>query len=409
MCAKGIPDYLKCSCVEFPGDDELKEIIDQLKNITESLGGQTNENITNAINETQKDIDDLNNYIQENQNNLNLTYISDTIIYIRIQVNSLTIIVKAFKSTLEANTNCPNSCVNNYSLRESDCSCMCSINCNENQIYNWRYCQCVDYSEAAVLYSLDTEIEHMFIEVSYNTVNTTVVQDFLTRIYTLEDRLYDYIATLEYYVTEYNMTVQTQIIHHYKELITSITTEYYTWVVSTRPCTKACDLSYQLLIKDCSCFSSDEVDRYYSLLDIFVIVEYNIQRYGGFGSPTQLATFVVKAEDIRQLFQELYERFFNIHYVNTLDQILNLLDEIDTLTTTLDNDFENWKSINTPSTVCSISCSPTEIANLKICECVNIIDWDKLIDVQIGLDKLDIDINNLQIDAGKKKTLLDNL
>lgn len=339
---------------------------------------------------------------------MNQTYIFNRFTYITKKIKTLTLSVDAFKSTLVANTNCPNACVNNYTLTESDCSCKCFLSCTNAQISNWRYCQCVDFSEAPILNSLDGKITDLFVRVSYDTVNSTVTTDYLTRIYALQDRLYDYTANLEYYVTEVDLTTQATIIHHYEELITSITNEYEEYVSSETPCPSGCDSSYQVQVSDCSCFESVIVDDYYSLLDKFVVLEYDIQRYGGAGNSIELAAFAARAADIRKLFQELYETFFNSpdHYDVAVAQ--SLVDQIAALTTQLDEDFNNWKDANIPVTFCTLSCSPSEIQNLKDCICVNIVDWDKLPEVQNGLDHLDDDINNLDIDPVNKQKLLDN-
>lgn len=387
----------------------MNDVIDLLKNVTDLLKGETNENITTSINDIQNNIDDLTEYIQDNQNNLNLTYISDRISYMRKQLIALTLTVDAFKSTLVANTKCPNVCINNYLLHEFDCTCKCTLNCSDTQINNWRYCQCVDYEEAKILYHLDTQIIDLQIEFATNTVNSTITQEFLTRIYTIEDRISDYTATLEYYATEVDLTAQTTIIRHYEDLITSITTEYLKYVESQKPCPLECDTEFQILIKDCTCFESPQVDDYLSLLDSFGEVEYNIQRYGGVGSPSELAKYVERAAAIRSQFQELYEYFYNNPGKHDKATIKKMLDEIQKNTEALGEEFDKWTIKNTPTTTCELSCSPTEIENLKACACVLIVDWDKLSKIQDGLDLLEQDINDLNIDSANMKTLKDNL
>lgn len=406
MCAKGVADFVKCSCIEFKDDDKLNDVIDLLKNVTDLLKGETNENITTSIDDIQNNIDDLTKYIQDNQNNLNLTYISDRISYMRKQLIALTLTVDAFKSTLVANTNCPNVCTNNYLLQDFNCTCTCTLNCAAAQIKNWRYCQCVDYSEAEVLYSLDAKILDLLETVSYDTVNATITEEYLNRLYTLEDRLYQYTATLEYEAIDEDLTLQTPIIRHYEELITNITTEYTEYVESRKlqNCSLECT-NDQILVIDCTCFESAQVDSYLTILDAFVVVEYNIQSVG---NSSKLEELVANATNIRELFQELYEYFFYNPGKYDTATIQLKLDEIQRRTDALIADLNEWTIENTLTTTCELSCSPTEIENLKACSCVLIVDWDELSKIQDGLDLLNIDIEKLDIDSTNKQILKDN-
>lgn len=401
MCSKGVPDFVKCYCITFPDDDKFTQTCDQFTNVTDSLRGQTNTDITISVNEIQQLIDDLTKYVLDNQNNLNSTYISGQITYIGKKISALTLIVNALVSVLFPNTNCPNVCKNNrFVMRESDCTCTCSLNCTFDQLNYMQDCRCLNFVGATDLYKLDQSCVDLIVEVSYNTYSASVSESFIYRLFELDDAILTHIAYCEFNALTLNSTVIAQEVLTYQNRISSISVEYYKWVDSTRSCTPKCDLTYEIIADGCHCKSSKDIDRYYELLDSFTIIEFDVIGYQGRGNKTE---FIQRASDIRKLFEQVFTCFYNS---SNLDKVLNLLNIIEVKTKSLTIDFENWVNSNT---VCSSTvCSPSEILYMKNCTCINIVNWDKLPEVLNGLYQLEVDISKLAITSVKMQTLLNN-
>lgn len=413
VCSVGVPDLVRCQCITFPSCEDYNTVVDQLLNITNAIddAGETTKNITDTVKECNKDIDELTKYCQDNQDNLDLKYISDRITYIKTKLIALTLTVKNFTSTLVANTSCKGKvCQYNYVLKKSDCSCTCTLACATGfgEVKNTKFCNCTKYADSSVIYNISSEIGGLIKKVQNNVANAPKVYAFILELYSIQSSISAEKSKLESKVHTLNLTSESVIIKKLETTYLTLKNNIDKYLGSGAGACKTACKSTATQVKDCTCCTTAQCASFQKAITSFVSIESKILTYSK-GNATQLAEFKKRTQVIRAQFQTLYETIYNNPGKYDTASIQKQYDAIVSAYTTLNTDFTNWLPVSVPSTPCKLACSATQIQDLKACACVTIIDWDKLTTVvEKGLPGLLTEINGLQIDAANKKTLIDN-
>lgn len=412
-CAKGVPDFKKCICITFDKCEDYNSVVDDFKAVTDTVAeaGQTTEEISGTTNEITKDIDDLTKYCRDNQDHLDHKYISDQISYIREKIVSLTLTVKSFTSNLTANSSCGGKvCTNGFLLRAKDCSCRCDIICGEGQIKNLGVCKCVEYAEGATIYELQDQISSLSKKIGLTVEDSEGVRKELETIYSFNREVDEFQKNMEHNFDELDLVQENTLIEELHKRFTTISDENAAHTAgllgSCQPCTK----HNSVLLDSCSCFHSPQTEIFYSIFKTFAMDEADIYGYKGKGDPTQLTEFITRDQEIRTLFEKLYE-YFQSNSDSCNEQLVSeMIEEIKSKSTTLTTDFNSWS--DAAAGHCTLdSCGSSQIKNLshKACACVTIIDWDLLDDIEGEIDALENKIKGLnKIPISAKNTLLSN-
>jgi len=401
----------RCRCVQCGNKTEYDDLLAQFKNVTDILeeaGQSTNPNFTQQIDEIQNLIDALTIFCLNN--NTDIKYISDKILYIKTLIVPLTLDVKAFVNDLKADSSCKGKkCKYLYKLRISDCVCVCSLNCktSKGEFNDFKYCQCGNFSDATILYGLRGQITNEIKTVSTYVKNTTLEHEILIRLYELLGESNKLRTNLEYNYETLNLTLISEMIKKYQTTLQTIHTDYTTSIVKS-PCKTPCSAN-TIETKNCTCYKTTQVDTFYADLALFISIEGKIWTYTGDGPGTELDQFEERTVEIRKLFQEIQYYIYNNYPGLNITYIQELLDNLLVQINTLTKDFNDWVSENSDDPPpCVKTCGASEITNMKTCVCVLITDWDKLPAAQASLPALLETIKNLEIDTKNKNTLIAN-
>ena len=383
-----------------------------MKQLKDSVQGTATQNITDAINELQSEIDSLCQYIKANIGNLDKSVISDKISFIKTNLSSLTVTVNYFTSHLQPNTGCPNPCTNNYTMDENTCSCYCTLSCTSpTEVNNYRYCQCYEYADVSIIYNVSSDANDIVNKLRTVGADPEKVHDILANFLSFENDLGGLRGTLEYYVTELNLTEFSAIIRQYQDRFNNLMTEYYDWYNNSPGgiCGVTCGYN-EFLVSNCSCFASDILSTYFGELSTFTDLDMYITRFNQNGDKGELEQFQQRSAGIRQAWQDIYNYIYN-NYGNYDDsQLQSLVQSAKDQTESLNSDFHAWVLLNNPPVTaapCAPSCQANQIISLQPCDCVTITDWDTLATIQNALPGLLSDINNLG-DSSNKDTLTTN-
>jgi hypothetical protein len=136
----GVTDLKKCRCI--PCGDGFGALVAELKNATETINksGQSTKEVSEKLALAQSNVDSLTKYCIDNEGKTDPKYISDQMSYCRSKVNTASVSVKAFASTLVWSPGCPGKgCRPGFTLRTTDCQCVCSLSCQTSvdEVYNF--------------------------------------------------------------------------------------------------------------------------------------------------------------------------------------------------------------------------------------------------------------------------------
>lgn len=386
-----------------------------MKKLLASIEGKTvGQDIKDEIKNVQDEIDKLCKYIRENIKNLDKNYLSGQITIIKEKLADLSVTVKNFISNLTPDTNCKNTCNNNYTLNAVNCQCECLTKCDllSGVVNNRRYCQCYPYKDAVIVYKSFGDIDNFIKGINSNGADPVKVRDFLTRFYALKDEIWGYKGHLEYYVTEMDLVAESVKIREYEERIRVLKAEYNEWFIygSGGNCTIVCKPNEFRHIA-CGCYSSSLVETYYTAVGKYNEYDMKIMRFNLKGSKEELDQFKLRSAEVGKDFQAVYDYLYNNSGNYDEAKIKTLVETAQSKAQILQKDFDAWVLLNNPPVTaapCAPSCQANQIISTQPCSCVTINDWDKLKTVvENGLPALLADINSLS-DSENKETLTEN-
>ena len=394
------------------GCEEYNEVAALLKNVTDKISkaGQSTSEIDSTIKVLKARLADVAKYCLENELHVDPAYFSDTISYIRKAIVALTLEVNDFTSHLKPVIDCGFNCTGNFVLDDTNCQCKCNMQCDSNnEIWNWGKCKCSQFQQAGIVYDLQYQITDLISRISTNVVSSEITKTYLLKLWHFYDQVGSDVNNLEQNFDNINLTEELRLIEERQTYLTTILTEYNDYVTSTTTCGKGCNQNF-IQVKDCSCHTSSDVETYYSQLNRFVPIQNTILSYTGPGNNVEYQAFVSRTDEIRTLFQQLYEYYFNNKGSYDQSFIDALLKTITDKITSLINDWYDWYNINNPSWDCKLSCNNrTEVSDYKACLCRPIIGWDVMQDIPLNISTVSNEINSLIIDTKNKNTLLGNL
>ncbi|CRK93958.1 CLUMA_CG007484, isoform A [Clunio marinus] len=402
-------------CTSFPQYNQYLQALDDFEELQDKIAeaGEITPEIQEIFDDIADRLETLTEYLRDNCDNLVESIILDDLAYVRTRLTQLEVVVDAFISSLNPNTECPSSCPANRPERdEDDCGCICRLNCNVdggNVIRNFAQCRCETFDVGVNIYEWDDQIKTL-IDIIHK-YQVTEVQVIITELWETYDIVEQKRGEIEQGFGTLTEAQITTIITTVTNLITEITTKVQTFVReqgSTVCFLTFCADEVILVESECTCKNNSQVVTFYGHFELFYALETEIYKYSGIGPVEELDDFKERTVIIRALFVELYDLLTTDYDVN---EVLEDLDEILAIILQLREDFDNWVQAN--SLVCIIdSCEANEVANKRfgICACQVVNGWENLPGIKDDLlNNVITQINALVVVGDSKDILLNNL
>jgi len=183
---------------------------------------------------------------------------------------------------------------------------------------------------------------------------------------------------------------------------------YVSGVGGSGSCKTACRPN-NILVKNCLCYNSTHVTKFYESLDRFVSLEDQILTYNRKGNKSDLDGFKSRALTIRKTFEQYFSYFYDNHPNYDVVKIQKMNETVSTQTLYLQLNFTSWVTLNNPPPqACAPNCTASEVKDFKICGCMFIMDWDKLLASRKELPGILERIKKLSIDGTNRNNLLSN-
>ena len=325
-------------------------------------------------------------------------FISDSIKYVKTKIIDLTREVNLFSSSLQPISDCGGMiCTNNYLLNNRECFCYCRLDCDTKiSIFNWNYCQCSAYTHANMIYEMKYDIQDFITKVQNNVESTTVVHEYLEKLYDVLDNVETALSNMEHNFDTIDLDYYTKLIQDYFTTFKNIQTDYNDWFTKNVRCSSNDCGPKKVVKKDCTCYQSPDTDTYFTIVDTFEILEGEILGYSGPGNPAEVQVFDDRTLAIRQKIQDLYSYWVNNDSYDqaTVDAMLN---EIIADTQKLRVDWDNFVIDNSPTcTAKKLKCNTLETAiNLRDCECSPLDKYKELQESTAVLNQLQNKIDSM--------------
>lgn len=259
-CATGVLDSVQCACITFDSASSYTDVVNQFNNISQTLSssGQSSSTLSASMSEAQTSLANLTQYIQDNQGNLNQTYISFQLDYIKSKMAALSVSVNAFTSNLApAKPTCGAfTCKNDRFTKNvyPNCYCSCSLSCAADMVSNYQSCQCSAYADFSTFTSAWNSMNNLFSSAIYDMRNSAASLSFMSQINTMRNYGYGIWNELQNGFDDLDLAAETLKIQQFMSNMTSMQSSWS----SSFTCNSSCQ-SYSLQIQDCSCASNSNV------------------------------------------------------------------------------------------------------------------------------------------------------
>jgi hypothetical protein len=337
--------------------------------------------------------------------------LSGELSFVKRKVITLSINIKLLLSSLSAK-NCPGiTCDKTLQLSPIDCSCSCNIKCQPGELYNYENCECTWFPTVKIIYDAQKTIKEFYKRAAFENTNTTRVTEFLDKTYEIDISISDFLEDEENNFSTKNLTETMEKFTKYSNIVENVKKEFEEYVtISHVRCSTICDDPESIQANDCICYLTPETDSYTEALYKFIDIEKEIRYYNGGGRPQELEGFRSRTIALRYIFQQLYKYFVENNGKYDPNFVKDFIQRISAETESIRTDFEDWKNRSNQPIICELgTCSATQVADLKICACVTIRDYDKLQGILDNRQTLLSQLDGLNIDSVNKEIMIANM
>lgn len=341
---------------------------------------------------------------------VNGTVVSFNFSIIQDLINSLTVNINEFKSTLAPNTSCPNTkpCDYAYYIDEETCYCTCSLECDTSyQFFNFHLCTCSNFTCAYDMYNLQKLIIAAIQEASSLIINSDAAAEYVQYLSLLYQETLTEISFVEFYFNYFAPGDLCAAISDLVGRFDNVTTIYKQKILDSS-CSKTC-LPNEIQCIDCTCTTSPEITAFMQQYAEFQ-KELNVYySYEGYGDQDQLKAIFVTVANVSMWYNEVYQYISN--HCTGLDTTIITQETgfLANAAASLNATWTDFINADNPCSVQALGCTGLgNITDSGNCQCVYDDCMASLPDVLDSIANCEAEIADLTLDAANKQILLNN-
>lgn len=409
-CPNQIPNPIDCSCRDVPDCAGYTDLWSSYESIQAwYLSLKTYSASIEAALENLKSLF-YSMAVYCTSNPVNTTYVSLNYVIIQNLINDLTFNVNAFKSTLKPNTSCPNppTCDYAYYVNENNCLCTCSLECDTDyQFFNFRLCDCSNFSCAGELYKLQKLIPIAIKNASSHIINSDAASNYTQQLADLYQQVNTLVSYMEFYEYLYAPGDLCAAIAALSQQFDNETTIYNQKKLDG-VCSESC-LPNEIQCIDCSCVTSPEITTFMESYGVLLNNLTIIYGYEGYGDQGQLEVVFSLVANTSMWYNSVYKNISNhcsgldVIYINEQTGLLV------SATASVNTTWTDFINADNPCSVAALDCTGVgNITDSGNCQCTYDDCMASLPDVLAYIPGYINEINDLTLDATNKGILLEN-
>jgi hypothetical protein len=183
--------------------------------------------------------------------------------------------------------------------------------------------------------------------------------------------------------------------------------EFYT-PVGSGTCKTPCK-NTEISCRNCRCWSSKWVAIWKKQVDMYYLLEREVNNYWRKGSQSELEAFQKRCFEMRQYMEETWSYIDNDGKDET--KVEAYMNKCTSSYESFKGEWSKWVEVNNPAPVaCKLACNlDKEIEDETNCKCHKITGWEKLTPIKNSCDGLRARITKMKCEESTRTTLYNNL